>query len=106
MTKFQHIFSVTLATLALSAAAISANAQTVRIRVGDLSSPAAARAFDQRLFAAAERICASRYRLNDLGGIAACETAVREEGLAQLSPQQQAYLQSLRPAYKWMMAGR
>lgn len=106
MTRFQQTFRVTLATLALSAAAISASAQAVRIQVGDLSSPDAARAFDQRLSAAAERICANRYRMNDLAGMAACKNAVREEGLAQLSPQQQAYLQSLRPASKWVMAGR
>ena len=77
---------------AFALCATGALAQAVRIPVGDLSTPEAARAFGHRLEAAAQRICRPRYAAADLDGPAACKAAVRQEAIAQLTAaQQQAF---------------
>jgi UrcA family protein len=79
-----------------------AAAHDVRIRVGDLSTPEAVRAFDLRLSAAAQRFCSARYAIVDLDGRGACVSAVRDEALAQLTPaQREAYSQARRPRTNW-----
>ena len=82
-------FSVISATILVAG---SAAAQSLRVAVGDLSRPAEARAFDRRLDDAARRFCGERYRPTELSQEAACERAIREEGLAQLSPDQRLAL--------------
>lgn len=65
------------------AAAGSASAQEARIRWGDLdlSTPAGADAFDQRVRAAARKLCRNRPMI---GGRAACQAAVRDEAVTLL----------------------
>jgi len=74
-----------LASLAavLTLAAGSASAQEARIRWGDLdlSTPAGADAFDQRVRAAARKLCRNRPMI---GGRAACLAAVRDEAVTLL----------------------
>ncbi len=73
-----------------------AAADSLRISVGDLSTPAAARALHQRIEIAAARLCEPSYALVDLGGWAACRASVREDALRQLTPAQQvAYAAAL-----------
>ena len=75
----------------------AASADTLRIQVGDVSTPAGAHALQQRINIAAARLCEPSYALADLGGWHACLTSVRQEALQQLSPaDQQAYAASLR----------
>jgi UrcA family protein len=87
------------ATLALALAttvASAAPADSLRIQVGDVSTPAGAHALQHRINLAAARLCEPSYALVDLGGWQACLTSVREEALQQLSPaEQQAYAASL-----------
>ena len=65
----------------------------MRVKVGDLSQPAQAAAFAQRLDAAAHSLCAnSPESLIHSGVVLACKQAVREEALAQLTPTQRAAL--------------
>lgn len=76
----------TLASLAavLSlAAAAPASAGEVRIAWGDLdlSTPAGADAFDQRVRAAARKMCRG---MPMIGGRAACHAAVRDEAVTRL----------------------
>ena len=76
----------TLASLAavLSlAAAAPASAGEVRIAWGDLdlSTPAGADAFDQRVRAAARKMCRG---VPMIGGLAACHAAVRDEAVTRL----------------------
>ena len=73
-----------VAVLTLAAAApASASTQEARIRWGDLdlSTPAGADAFDQRVRAAARKLCRNQ---PFIGGRAACLAAVREEAVALL----------------------
>ena len=71
------------AILALTAAAGSASAGEVRIAWGDLdlSTPAGAEVFDQRVRAAARKMCRN---LPMIGGRAACQAAVRDEAVTLL----------------------
>ena len=72
-------------------------ADGLRVPVGDLSQRNAAIAFDHRLADAANQFCFERYRPMELDAIAACQKAIREEALDQLSPAQRDALdQSLR----------
>jgi len=75
----------TLASLAavLTLAAGSASAGEVRIPWGDLdlSTPAGADAFDQRVRAAARKLCRNTPMI---GGRAACLAAVRDEAVTLL----------------------
>jgi UrcA family protein len=87
--------------LALTGAAVAgpAPADSLRVQVGDLSTPAAARAFHQRIEIAAARLCAPSYALVDLNGWAYCRASVREQAMRQLTPDQQmAYAAALAPA--------
>jgi UrcA family protein len=84
-------------TLAGTVTAGPAAAQSLRIPVGELSTPAAARALHQRIQIAAARLCEPSYALVDLGGWNACLSSVREEAMRQLTPaEQQAYAAALR----------
>ena len=76
----------------------SASAQSVRISVGELSTPEAVLAFDHRLEAAAQRFCGSRYTLTDLSGRAACLKGVRDEALEQLTPAERETYADMRRA--------
>jgi UrcA family protein len=78
--------------------ASSAVAEGLRVPVGDLSQPSAARDFDQRLNAAAHRLCSQRYRPVELDAEAACVAAARSEGLDQLSSAQREALAEHLPA--------
>ena len=90
MTSSRQISCVGRLLFALAALSLAsaAAADGLRIRVGDLAQPSAARDFQQRLDGAARRFCFARYRPNELDQIGACEAAIREEGLAELSPEQ------------------
>ena len=85
--QVSHARRLVLALAAMSLAS-AAGADGLRIRVGDLTRPSAARDFEQRLDSAARRFCFARYRPNELDQIGACQAAIREEGLAELSPEQ------------------
>lgn len=76
-------------TIAVSAPAL---ADGLRLPVGDLSNPAAARDFDRRLADAARQFCEARYSPMELEQGAACRRAIREEGLAQLTAPQRIAL--------------
>jgi UrcA family protein len=105
MTKSQNMFGA-VAAFGLTAmlAAGAAGAQPVRLTVGDLSTPSAARAFDAELASAAHRACAGEYRLTELAGLMACEQQARDQGLSQLTPAQRgAYAEALRPASRLAM---
>lgn len=71
-----------LAAVLIVTAAGSASAQEARIRWGDLdlSTPAGADAFDQRVRAAARKMCRSK----SIIGSTACRAAVRDEAVALL----------------------
>src|SRR5579863_8661388 len=78
-------------------AGLPAAAQTLHIAVGPLTTPADARAFDQRLGEAVSRFCSAHADARDLDAQAPCRSAVRAEALAQLSPEQQlAFAQRLK----------
>ena len=82
-------------------------AEGLRVPVGDLSRPAAAQNFKQHLDSAAHRFCWARYRPMELDKIAACESAIREEGLAALTPEQrEALAHSLGADHLLASAGR
>jgi UrcA family protein len=85
--------------LALAGAAVAAPAtDSLRIPVGDLSTPAAAHALHQRIEIAAARLCEPSYALGDLGGWNFCLASVREGAVRQLTPaQQEAYARTVRP---------
>jgi UrcA family protein len=105
MTKSQKMFGA-VASFGLMAmlAAGAAGAQPVRLAVGDLTTPSAARAFDAQLAAAAHQACASEYRLTELAGLMACERQARDQALSQLTPaQREACAEALRPASRLAM---
>lgn len=87
-----------LALAVTGAVAVSpAMADSLRIPVGDLSTPAAARALHKRIEIAAARLCEPSYTLGDLGGWSFCLSSVREDAMRQLTPaEQQAYAVALR----------
>ena len=90
-----HISRLPSPVVALALVAGLANpaaGEGLRVPVGDLSQPAAARDFDRQLDGAAHRFCWARYRPMELDQIAACEHAIREEGLAALTPDQREAL--------------
>jgi UrcA family protein len=72
-----------LVAVLIVAAAGSASAQEARIRWGDLdlSTPAGADAFDQRVRAAARKLCRGP---STIGDRAACRQAVRDEAVTLL----------------------
>ena len=98
MLTFQSSALAAALALALATGATTASAaDTLRIQVGDVSTPAGARALHHRIERAAARLCEPSYALVDLGGWSACLSSVRQEALQQLSPaEQQAYAASLR----------
>jgi UrcA family protein len=101
--RVHQLLFVTPAAVALIGAATAAIAgdAAVRVAVGDLNQPAAARDFHHRLSLAAARFCVDRYRPVELAALAACRAAVREEAVAELSAdQQQALADALAPAPK------
>lgn len=98
ITRHSCALGATLA-LALATAAVAdpTPASSLRIPVGDLTSPAAAHALQQRIDVAAARLCEPSYALVDLGGWGACLSSVRDEAMRQLTPaEQQAFAASLR----------
>jgi UrcA family protein len=96
ITKNSSALAAALA-LALATGATTASADSLRIAVGDVSTPAGAHALQHRINLAAARLCEPSYALVDLGGWQACLSSVRQEALQQLSPaEQQAYAASLR----------
>ncbi|HEX3408466.1 MAG TPA: UrcA family protein [Caulobacteraceae bacterium] len=96
ITKSSSALAAALA-LALATGATTASADSLRIQVGDVSTPAGAHALQHRINLAAARLCEPSYALVDLGGWQACLSSVRQEALQQLSPaEQQAYAASLR----------
>ena len=77
----------------------AAAADGVRVAVGDLGQRETAIAFDHRLAEVAGQFCYARYRPLELGAIAACKKAVREEAMDQLTPaQRDALAAALRPS--------
>ena len=76
-----------LAAMPLVALARGAHAQGVTIRVGDLSNPAAAAAFDRQVEHAANKLCADR-AIDGLSRLAACHNAVRAEAMDKLGSAQ------------------
>ena len=77
----------------------AAAADGMRFPVGDLDQRDAAIAFDHRLAEVAGQFCYARYRPLELGAIAACKKAVREEAMDQLTPaQRDALAAALRPS--------
>jgi len=96
-------FSFRTLTVAAACAAIAAPAfaEGLRVQVGDLSQPSAARDFDRQLDAAAHRLCDSLYRPMELSQKAACVDAARDEGLSQLGyHQREALAHALGPDSK------
>ena len=83
----------TLAVTPVAALAGSAQAETLRVPVGDLSQADGAHAFKARLSEAARALCSGISPM-DLARIDSCKAAIREEALAQLSTVQQAQLET------------
>jgi UrcA family protein len=84
---------------AFAASGFAAHADGLKVPVGDLTQPSQAQAFNQRLNASAHEFCTDRYGSAALDELATCESAVRKEAVAQLTPaQQQAYAAAFRPA--------
>jgi UrcA family protein len=80
-----------------TAAAAPAPTNSLRIEVGDLSTPAAARDLHQRIEIAAARLCAPSYALADLSGWTYCLGSVRAQAMRQLTTDQQmAYAVALK----------
>jgi UrcA family protein len=80
-----------------TASAAPTSADSLRIRIGDVATPAGARALHHRIEIAAARLCEPSYALVDLNGWSACLSSVRQEALQQMTPdQQQAYAAALR----------
>jgi hypothetical protein len=99
-------FRTLIAAAACAAFAAPVFADGLHIRVGDLSQPSAARDFDQQLTAAAHRFCANRFSPMELNQKAACEAAVRAEGLDQLGDgQREALAHALGPASRLARRG-
>ncbi len=91
MTSSRHRSSINCLALGMAAAlglASAASADNLRLLVGDLTQPAAARDFEHRLDGAARRFCFARNPPGELDETAACLAAIREEGLAELSAEQ------------------
>src|SRR5579863_8474665 len=88
MKQSLHIFRLPVYAVAFALVA----GEGLRVPVGDLSRPAAAHDFQRHLDSAAHRFCWARYRPMELDKIAACVSAVREEGLAALTPDQREAL--------------
>lgn len=74
--------------LALAGTASAAPADSLRVPVGDVSTPAGAHALEARIDAAAARLCEPSYALIDLGGWSYCLSSVRESAMRQLTPAQ------------------
>ena len=92
-------FRTLLGAAACAAIAAPTFAGGLHVPYGDLSRPAGARDFDQRLNAAAHRLCGALYRPMELDQNAACVAAARAEGLSQLdSSQREAFARALGPA--------
>ncbi|HEX7759083.1 MAG TPA: UrcA family protein [Caulobacteraceae bacterium] len=90
--KFGRMLMIAaMAATPVLATAAGAQAEDLRIRVGDLSQTGAAKAFNERLDHAARLFCAGMSRA-DLARSEACKAAIREEALAQLSAAQRAQL--------------
>jgi UrcA family protein len=97
ITKSSSAFAAALALALATTVAGAASADSLRIQVGDVSTPAGAQALQHRINLAAARLCEPSYALVDLGGWQACLTSVRQGALQQLTPaEQQAYAASLR----------
>jgi UrcA family protein len=99
MLKMQD-FSRTLMIAALATTPVAAitqvaQAEDLKVRVGDLSRSDGARAFNQRVDRAADSFC-SGSPAADLGRLQACRAAVRDEALAQLSAAQRAQVETPR----------
>jgi UrcA family protein len=92
MSSFARLTALVVAGAASIGAAAVAQAQSLHIAVGDLSRPAGATAFEQRVEQAARRFCRDRVSPQDLAGTSACRQAVRDEALGQLSSEQRAEL--------------
>lgn len=84
--QLSHI--IVTAGVALGLAGTTAFADGMRVPVGDLGQRDAAVAFEHRLSEAADRFCSERYRPLELSAIAACQKAIREEAMDQLTPAQ------------------
>jgi UrcA family protein len=96
MSLHRSLFVVPAAAL-LATAAIAGDGG-VRVAVGDLNRPEAARDFYHRLSVAADRFCADRGKPEDLLYLAACRASIRDQAIAQLSQEQrQALLDALGP---------
>ena len=67
-------------------------AQDVRVAVGDLSVPAQARDFEQRLEAEVTHFCMQRYDPTALSEMNACRNAARKEAVDHLSHEQRLAL--------------
>jgi UrcA family protein len=80
-----------MAATPLLATAASANAEGLRLRVGDLSQTGGAKAFNERVDRAARSFCAGTPQA-DLARVSACKAAIRDEARAQLSAAQRAQL--------------
>lgn len=91
VTNFSRSLMIASVIAASGLATVAAHADAVHIRVGDVSQADGARAFNQRLAAATRSLCGG-YALTDLAGRGACQAAVRDEALAQLTPNQRAEL--------------
>ena len=93
VSRTANVATWALAAMPIVALAFAAHAQEVRVQYGDLSQPAQAAAFSQRLDAAASTICASYVRpIDGISRLAACKDAVRAEGLAKLDAAQRMQL--------------
>ncbi len=77
-----------LSALTLSGAA-QAQDQAVHITVGDLSQPAGVAVFHRQLAEAVDTLCGDRWQthLVNQSGHDACAAAVRDEAVAQLTPE-------------------
>ena len=86
ISKTANAATWVLAAMPMIALAGAVHAQEIRVRVGDLSQPTAAAAFDQRIDAAATAICQSYYRpIDGLSRMSACKAAVRQEAMDKLA---------------------
>ena len=87
-----------LAVMPMIALAGAAQAQDVRVHVGDLSQPADAARFNRHLDFAANTLCASFVRpIDGARRVAACKEAVREEAMDKLSADQRVQLAAATP---------
>ena len=93
MKLYMRQLLVASAALAACLVPMLAMADTgVHLQVGDLSTPAAVKAFDQRLNEAAHQLCSQGNSPHDLQAMKICVEEAREEILLKLTPAQlQAY---------------